>query len=77
MSDAKLLLRYLVPLEDLQAARAAGPVQRAYAFRDPASLSELLDHALGLRRARRFHFGSADLDLTVRRATAPTTGGET
>ena len=72
MSDEELLLRYLVPLEDLQAARAAGPVQRTYPFEDTTSLPELLEQALRMRRARHLRVANSDLSLTVRR-----NGGDT
>jgi oxaloacetate decarboxylase alpha subunit len=52
ISDEELLLRYMVPLEDLQAAYAASPVRPAYDFHDATNLQALLQHALTLKRAR-------------------------
>ena len=72
VSDEDLLLRYMVPLEDLEAARAAGPVQRTYSFRDTTSLADLLEHAKTLRRAHHFRVANADLALTVRRSGGST-----
>ena len=52
ISDEELLLRYMVPLEDLQAAYAAGPVRPGYDFHAATSLRDLMEHALTLKRAR-------------------------
>jgi len=52
VSDEELLLRYMVPLEDIEAARAAGPVKGGYEFRDRTTLRELVDHALTLKRVK-------------------------
>jgi hypothetical protein len=52
VSDEELLLRYMVPLEDLQAAYAAGPVNPSYAFADTTTLRDLIDHAMTLKRPR-------------------------
>ena len=53
VSDEELLLRYMVPEEDLDAAKAAGPVKPTYDFQDTATLRDLVEHALTLKRARR------------------------
>jgi oxaloacetate decarboxylase alpha subunit len=68
-SDEELLLRYMVPLEDLEAAYAAGPVKPTYDFRDPTTVHELLDHALSLKRARHVRIDRPELDLTLRRTS--------
>ncbi len=52
VSDEELLLRYMVPLEDLQAAYAAGPLNPSYAFADTTTLRDLIDHAMTLKRPR-------------------------
>jgi hypothetical protein len=75
VSDEELLLRYLVPAEELQAARAAGPVKATYDFRDTTTVGELLDQALALRRPRHVRVTRTDLDLTLRRTAASVDGG--
>ena len=35
LSDEELLLRYMVPAEDLEATRAAGPLRTDYLFTPP------------------------------------------
>jgi oxaloacetate decarboxylase alpha subunit len=68
-SDEELLLRYMVPLEDLEAAYAAGPVKPTYDFRDPTTLHELLGHAMSLNRPRHVRIDRPELDLTLRRTS--------
>ena len=74
VSDEELLLRYLVPLEDLEAARAAGPVKPFYEFRDTTSVHDILERALTLKRPRHVRIARPEIDLTLRRAEAPATG---
>jgi oxaloacetate decarboxylase alpha subunit len=52
ISDEELLLRYMIPLEDVAAAHAAGPVKAGYDFRDTTTLRDLVDHAMSLKRIR-------------------------
>jgi oxaloacetate decarboxylase alpha subunit len=51
-SDEELLLRYLVPAEDLERARAAGPLKCSYDYEDRTSMRELLEQLLALKRPR-------------------------
>jgi oxaloacetate decarboxylase alpha subunit len=68
VSDEELLLRYMVPAEDIEAAKRAGPLNPSYDFRDQTTVRELIDRALELRRPRHLHVSQPDLDLTLRRA---------
>jgi oxaloacetate decarboxylase alpha subunit len=68
ISDEELLLRYMVPREDLQAARAAGPVKPTYDLRDTTTLRELVDQALALRRPRHVRIERPEFQLALRRA---------
>ena len=68
--DEELLLRYLVPLEDLQAAKAAGPVKRTYEFRDTTTVQELLEQALELKRPRHVSFARDGVAVDLRRIPA-------
>ncbi|HET7399905.1 MAG TPA: hypothetical protein VFJ94_15415, partial [Intrasporangium sp.] len=67
LSDEELLLRYLVPREDLDRARAAGPVKRGYDFEDRMGVKDLLDHLLTLRRPRQVSVSSAGEHLRLSR----------
>jgi oxaloacetate decarboxylase (Na+ extruding) subunit alpha len=64
LSDEELLLRYMVPLEDLQ---AAGPPKPGYDFVDQTSLSELIDHAFALKRPRYVHLDLPQGSVTLTR----------
>ena len=75
VSDEELLLRYMVPLEDLEAAKAAGPVERTYGLRDTTTVRELVDRALAMRRPRQVRVERPGMSLTLRRAGAATTNG--
>jgi oxaloacetate decarboxylase alpha subunit len=65
VSDEELLLRYMVPLEDLDAAYAAGPVQPSYDFHDTMTMRDLVEHALSLKRPRHIHIASPAGTVTV------------
>jgi hypothetical protein len=52
VSDEELLLRYMVPVEDIDAVRAAGPLRTGYDFTDAATLPALVEHMQGLQRTR-------------------------
>ena len=67
LSDEELLLRYLVPLEDIEATRAAGPLRRDYPLRDDADLPDLVQHILGLTRPGSVHLSTPDASVTVTR----------
>ena len=70
ISDEELLLRYLVPAEDLAAARAAGPVKASYDYNDEMSLQQLLDHLLTLKRPRQIHVRRPDGEVVMSRSGA-------
>jgi oxaloacetate decarboxylase (Na+ extruding) subunit alpha len=65
ISDEELLLRYMVPLDDLQAAYDAGPVKPTYDFRDDGSFKTLVDHALTLKRARHVRIRTPQGSLSI------------
>ena len=65
MSDEELLLRYMVPQEDLDAAYAAGPVKPGYDFHDTMTMRDLVEHALSLKRPRHIHISSPAGSVTV------------
>jgi oxaloacetate decarboxylase alpha subunit len=73
LTDEELLSRYLVPLEDIEATRAAGPVSPTYVFRDSAETMRLVEEVSALRRPVYVHVKRDDLDLTLRRAAPKTT----
>jgi oxaloacetate decarboxylase alpha subunit len=68
MSDEELLTRYLVPLEDIEATRAAGPLRRDYRFRDDESLPELVRDILALTRPGYIRLQRPDFSLILRRS---------
>lgn len=67
LSDEELLLRYLVPLDDVEATRAAGPLRRDYPIRDDEDLPTLVQHILGLRRPSSVSLTTSDTSVTVTR----------
>ncbi|MGR8950709.1 MAG: carboxyltransferase [Gammaproteobacteria bacterium] len=68
ISDEELLLRYLVPAEDLAAARAAGPVTPHYEYQHDMSVKELLDHLMTLKRPRQVHIRRPDGEVSLLRS---------
>ena len=52
LSDEELLLRYMVPAEDLEATRAAGPLRTDYLFNRPATVSDIIARFGELSRTR-------------------------
>jgi oxaloacetate decarboxylase alpha subunit len=68
IGDEELLLRYLVPEEDLAAARAAGPVKPTYDYQDEISMNDLLDHLMTLKRPRQVHVRRPDGEIMMIRA---------
>ena len=66
LSDEELLLRYMVPAEDLEATRAAGPLRTDYLFTTPTSVPDLIAHFGELSRTRsvRVTHPEFSLDLT-------------
>ena len=67
LSDEELLLRYLVPLDDLERTRAAGPVPRTYKFEDTMTMKDMLDHLMTLKRPQHIAINGHDGSLTLRR----------
>jgi oxaloacetate decarboxylase alpha subunit len=65
VSDEELLLRYMVPLEDLNAAYAAGPVKPGYDFHDATALRDLVDHALSLKRPRQIRIQTPEGSVSL------------
>ncbi|MCW2723517.1 MAG: Pyruvate carboxylase, partial [Frankiales bacterium] len=68
LTDEELLSRYLVPLEDAEATRAAGPPSPTYVFRDgPADTLSLIQQASEMKRPTYVHIRRPDFELTLRR----------
>jgi oxaloacetate decarboxylase alpha subunit len=66
MSDEELLRRYLVPAQDVEATRAAGPARQTYEFHD-AVPEQLVRTLLTGARAAYAHIEAGPTTLTVRR----------
>ncbi len=71
MSDEELLRRYLVPLQDVQATRAAGPPVTTYRFADDPLAAAVVDSVLASRRATYAHIETAAASITLRRPARP------
>jgi oxaloacetate decarboxylase alpha subunit len=67
MSDEELLRRYLVPLSDVEATRAAGPAKQTYEFDLDGVPEPLVTQLLATSRATFAHIQIGDAALTVRR----------
>ncbi len=67
MSDEELLCRYLVPLPDVEATRAAGPPQLTYQFDDGHLDGPLVDKLLAMSRASFAHVETGSGSITLRR----------
>lgn len=65
LSDDELFRRHFAPVEDIEAARAAGPVLRDYPL--SASLSDLIKQALDHSQARHLNLQTSELSLELRR----------
>jgi oxaloacetate decarboxylase (Na+ extruding) subunit alpha len=65
LSDDELFRRHFAPVEDIEAARAAGPVPRDYPF--TASLSDVIKQALDHSQARHLNLQTSELSLELRR----------
>ncbi len=68
ISDEELLLRYLVPEEDLNAARAAGPVKRTYDYEDELDMQALVDHLITLKRPKQVRVSRPDGEIILSRS---------
>jgi oxaloacetate decarboxylase (Na+ extruding) subunit alpha len=67
MSDEELLRRYLVPLQDVEATRAAGPPARTYQFEDDGIPESLIDDLLAGSRIGFAEIETGGSSVTVRR----------
>jgi oxaloacetate decarboxylase alpha subunit len=66
-SDEDLILRYLVPAEDVEAAYAAGPVPQTYSYTERTSPRQIIEHVLASSRTRSVAITRDDLSITLRR----------
>lgn len=68
LSDEELILRYLAPVDEIAAARAAGPLRRGYRFATTGpSAMALMDRATQLTRTRQVDITLPQLSLSMRR----------
>lgn len=74
LSDEELLSRYLVPLEDVEATRAAGPPSPTYVFRDSTDALRLVERVSAMQRPAYVHIRRPDFELTLRRRPPPLAG---
>jgi oxaloacetate decarboxylase (Na+ extruding) subunit alpha len=67
MSDEELLRRYLVPLPDVEATRAAGAAKRTYDFKQTEVPEALVNQLMATSRATVAHIEIGDATLSFRR----------
>ena len=67
MSDEELLRRYLVPLPDVEATRAAGPAKRTYDFDLPGVPESLVHQLMATSRATFAHIEIGETTLSLSR----------
>ena len=67
LSDEELLLRYMVPAEDLEATRAAGPLRTDYLFTRPATVSDIIARFGELSRTRSLRVTHPEFRLDLSR----------
>jgi oxaloacetate decarboxylase alpha subunit len=67
MSDEELLRRYLVPLQDVEATRAAGPAPRAFRFDHDGIPASLIDDLLAASRIGLAEIETGGSRVTLRR----------
>ena len=67
MSDEELLCRYLVPLPDVEATRAAGPPRLTYQFDNGHVDGPLVEKLLGMTRASFVHVETSSGSITLSR----------
>ena len=65
ISDEELILRYLVPEDDLAKMRAAGPVKPTYDYHDDLSFDDLVDRLMRTKRAKHVHIKRPDGEITM------------
>ena len=67
MTDEELLRRYLVPAQDVEATRAAGPAPRAYRFDDDVIPEAIVAALLSGSRVGYAHIETPGSTITLRR----------
>jgi oxaloacetate decarboxylase (Na+ extruding) subunit alpha len=67
LSDEELLLRYMVPADDIEAARAAGPLRTDYPFAPQATVADLIARFGELKRTRALRVTHPEFSLDLRR----------
>ena len=67
MTDEELLRRYLVPLQDVEATRAAGPAAQTYHFDDEGIPESLINDLLAGSRIGFAHIETGGSSVTLRR----------
>jgi oxaloacetate decarboxylase alpha subunit len=67
MTDEELLRRYLVPLQDVEATRAAGPAATTYRFEADGVPEAMITELLAGTRASYAHVETASSSVTLRR----------
>jgi oxaloacetate decarboxylase alpha subunit len=67
LGDEELLLRYMVPPEDIEAVRRAGPLRQTYDFTPPVTLPGLAGYACSLSRVHSFSVSTPRGLVRVRR----------
>ena len=67
LSDEELVVRFLAAPQDIEATRAAGPLQRSYTFTDSTSVPGLVDRVMNVVRARAVDIRLPDVSVSVRR----------
>jgi oxaloacetate decarboxylase alpha subunit len=69
LSDEELLMRYLVPLDDIEATRAAGPPKPTYDFTDDENLPAFVDELLAMSRPASVRLRKPGLSISLSRRT--------
>ena len=67
MSDEELLRRYLVPLQDVEATRTAGPARHTFPTGGDADAAQVVERLVQPTRATYAHVEMGDLAVTLRR----------
>ncbi|MBV9922574.1 MAG: carboxyltransferase, partial [Pseudonocardia sp.] len=67
LPDEELLLRYMVPAEDLEATRAVGPLRTDYLFTTPTSVGDLITRFGELTRTRSLRVTHPEFRLELTR----------
>jgi oxaloacetate decarboxylase alpha subunit len=63
--DEELLRRYLAPLEDIEATRAAGPIARDYRFTSDLTMTDVVGQILASKRLGYAHVDMPGFSVTV------------